>query len=89
MSLVPRQIFQKIVDKYKGDYRVRDFTCSNHLRFMVFGQSTSCKPLKDTCLCLNAFKALLYGLGITSQRHTMSQHSLGPMKIGTITSMKD
>lgn len=66
MSLVPRQIFQRLVDKYKGDYRVRDFTCSNQLRYMMFGQLTSCKSLKDICLCLNAFKDLLYGLGITT-----------------------
>lgn len=66
MSLVPRQIFQRLVDKYKGDYRVRDFTCSNQLRYMMFGQLTSCESLRDICLCLNAFKDLLYGLGITT-----------------------
>lgn len=66
MSLVPRQIFLRLVDKYKGDYRVRDFTCSNQLRYMMFGQLTSCESLRDICLCLNAFKDLLYGLGITT-----------------------
>lgn len=66
MSLVPRQIFQRLVDKYKVDYRVRDFTCSNQLRYMMFGQLTSCESLRDICLCLNAFKDLLYGLGITT-----------------------
>jgi len=25
-QLVPRQIFQRLVKKYNGDYRVRDFT---------------------------------------------------------------
>lgn len=66
MSLVPRQIFQRLVDKYKGDYRVHDFTCFNQLRYMMFGQLTSCESLRDICLCLNAFKDLLYGLGITT-----------------------
>lgn len=66
MSLVPRQIFQRIVDKYKGDYRVRDFNCSNQLRYMMFGQLTPCESLRDICLCLNAHMKVLYGLGITA-----------------------
>ena len=66
MSLVPRQIFQRLVDKYKGDYRVRDFTCSNQLRYMMFGQLTSCESLRDRCLCLSAFKYhhIYEGLGL-------------------------
>ena len=66
MSLVPRQIFQRLVDKYKGDYRVRDFNCSNQLRYMMFGQLTPCESLRDICLCLNAHMKVLYGLGITA-----------------------
>lgn len=66
MSLVPRQTFQRLVDKYKGDYRVRDFNCSNQLRYMMFGQLTPCESLRDICLCLNAHMKVLYGLGITA-----------------------
>lgn len=66
ISLAPRQIFQRLVNKYKGDYRVRDFRCSNQLRYMMFGQLTSCESLRDICLCLNAHKDILYGLGITA-----------------------
>lgn len=66
MNLVPRQIFQRLVDKYKGDYRVRDFNCSNQLRYMMFGQLTPCESLRDICLCLNAHMKVLYGLGITA-----------------------
>ena len=66
MSLIPRQIFQRLVDKYKGDYRVRDFNCSNQLRYMMFGQLTPCESLRDICLCLNAHMKVLYGLGITA-----------------------
>lgn len=66
MSLIPRQIFQRLVDKYKGDYRVRDFNCSNQLLYMMFGQLTPCESLRDICLCLNAHMKVLYGLGITA-----------------------
>jgi len=66
MGLVPRQIFQRLVKKYNGDYRVREFNCANQLRYMLFGQLTSCESLRDICLCLNASSEILYGLGITA-----------------------
>lgn len=65
MGLVLRQIFQRLVIKYNGDYRVREFNCSNQLRYMLFGQLRPCKTLRDICLCLNAHRDILYGLGIT------------------------
>lgn len=65
-SLIPRQIFQRLVKRYSGDYRVRDFNCTNQLRYMLFGQLTSCNSLRDICLCLRAHQDILYGLGITA-----------------------
>lgn len=65
-SLLPRQIFQRLVKKYNGDYRVRDFNCTNQLRYMLYGQLTACESLRDICLCLSAFPESLYGLGITA-----------------------
>lgn len=53
-SLIPRQIFQRLVKKYNGDHRVREFNCSNQLKYMLFGQLTPCKSLRDICLCLSA-----------------------------------
>jgi len=66
LSLLPRQIFQRLVKKYNGDYRVREFNCTNQLRYMLFGQLTSCESLRDICLCLNASADILYGLGISA-----------------------
>ena len=65
-SLIPRQIFQRLVKKYNGDYRVREFNCTNQLKYMLFGQLTACKSLRDICLCLSAHQDILYGLGITT-----------------------
>ena len=65
-SLLPRQIFQRLVKKYDGDYRVRNFNCTNQLRYMLYGQLTACESLRDICLCLSAFPESLYGLGITA-----------------------
>ena len=63
-SFIPRQIFLRLVDKYKGNYRVRDFNCTNQLQYLLFGQLTSCESLRDICLCLKQHENILYGLGI-------------------------
>lgn len=65
-QLIPRQIFQRLVKKYNGDYRVRDFTCTNQLKYMLFGQLMPCDSLRDICLCLSQNREILYGLGITA-----------------------
>ena len=65
-SLIPRQIFQRLVSKYQGDYHVRDFNCTTQLRYMLFGQLTSCESLRDICLCLKAHENILYALGMAT-----------------------
>lgn len=66
MGFVPRQVFQRLVKKHDGDYRVRGFNCTNQLRYMLSGQLTSCESLRDISLCLNASSEILYGLEITA-----------------------
>lgn len=65
-SLVPRQIFQRLVKKYNGDYRVREFNCTNQLKYMLLGQLMPCDSLRDICLCLGKHEKILYGLGMTT-----------------------
>lgn len=65
-QLIPRQIFQRLVKKYNGDYRVREFDCTNQLKYMLFGQLSPCESLRDICLCLSKHQKILYGLGMTA-----------------------
>ena len=65
-SLIPRQIFQRLVSTFQGDYHVRDFNCTTQLRYMLFGQLTSCESLRDICLCLKAHEDILYALGMAT-----------------------
>ncbi len=53
LSFLPRQISSRLVKKYKGDYRTREFNCSNQ-RYLLFGQLTAYDSLRDICLCLKA-----------------------------------
>lgn len=62
-SFIPRQLFLRLVKKYNGDYRVREFNCTKQLQYMLFGQLTPCESLRDICLCTGQNEDILYGLG--------------------------
>ena len=65
MSLIHRQSFNRLVDKYNGNYRVRSFSCWHQFLCMSFGQLTHRESLRDIVTCLNAHQEKLYHLGFT------------------------
>lgn len=65
LSLVSHKEFAKYVDRYQGNYRVREFTCWHQFLCMSFGQLTQRESLRDVVTCLNAHQTKLYHLGIT------------------------
>ena len=73
IDFLPRYEFDKIVNKYKGDYRYRHLTSYNHLLHLIFGQLSACDSLRDICLCLKAHEKWLYHLGF---RQTVNESSL-------------
>lgn len=66
ISLINHKEFTNYVDKYRGNYRVRNFTCWHQFLCMSFGQLTNRESLRDTVLCLQAHGHKLYHLGITT-----------------------
>jgi hypothetical protein len=56
--------FKKCVDRYKGNYKVKDFTCWHQLLCMMFGQLSNRESLSDLVLCLQTQKSKWYYLGI-------------------------
>ena len=64
MSFLPDYEFNKCVDKYKGNHRVRSFTCKEHFYVMGFAQLTYRESLRDIESCLTAFSSKLYHSGI-------------------------
>ncbi|WP_414630778.1 DUF4372 domain-containing protein [Bacteroides sp. UBA939] len=62
--MVNKYEFEKCVDRYNGDYHVRDLNCWNQFIQLFFGQLTSMNSLRNICLCLKAHKRKLYHLGI-------------------------
>lgn len=64
LQFVNKYEFEKCVEKYKGNHRVRGLNCWNQFVQLFFGQLTSLNSLRDICTCLKAHKKKLYHLGI-------------------------
>ncbi len=63
-EILSKYQFKKCVDRYKGDRRIKSFTCWNQFMSMAFGQMTGRDSLRDTVMCLGAHQEKLYHLGI-------------------------
>jgi hypothetical protein len=64
MDHLPWKSFGRIVERYGGDHRVRDFKCASQFRYMAFAQLTYRESLRDIEACLRAQRTKLYHLGI-------------------------
>ena len=64
IELVSAKSFQTIVNRYSGEYKVKEFSCWKQFLCMAFGQLTHRESLSDTLLCLKANANKLYHLGI-------------------------
>jgi len=63
MDFLPAYEFRKCVKRYNGDYRVKNFTCSNQFLSLVFAQLTYRESLRDIESCLNSMSRRLYHMG--------------------------
>jgi len=73
MTMLPEYEFDKCVARYKGNYRVRNFSCRGHFYLMSFAQLTRRESLRDIENCLTAFSAKLYHCGI---KHAVPRNTL-------------
>jgi hypothetical protein len=63
---VPHYEFQRLVERYQGDYKVREFSCWEQFLCMMFAQLTYRDSLRDIESCLRSRSNLLYHLGLRS-----------------------
>jgi hypothetical protein len=63
-DILPKYEFDKCVDRYQGNSRVKGFTCWIQFLVMSFGQLTNRESLRDTVNCLTAHQKKFYHLGI-------------------------
>ena len=64
MKFLPEYQFRKCVQRYKGNYRIRTFTCMDQFFCMSFAQLAYRESLRDIEACLNSQKSKLYHMGI-------------------------
>ena len=65
MSNIPEREFKACVDRYKGNYRSRNFTCKDQFLVMSYAQLTNRGSLRDIENCLTALSSRLYHCGIS------------------------
>jgi len=75
MDFMPLKTFQRCVERYQGNFSVKNFTCLDQFRIMAFAQLTYRESLRDIEACLRAQNNKLYHMGIRSKvsRSTLAE----------------
>ena len=75
MDLLPKHEFDKCVQRYHGNYRVKTFSCFDQYLCMTFAQITYRQSLRDIETCLRAMQSKLYHCGIRGRvsRNTLAK----------------
>ena len=74
MDFLPVHEFRKCVERYRGNYKVKNFSCWDQYLSMAFAQLTYRESLRDIEACLRATHAKLYHMGIRGKisRNTLA-----------------
>ena len=64
MEFLPWRRFETCVRRYRGNYKIKSFPCSEHWRVMAFAQLTYRESLRDIETCLQAVDSKRYHMGI-------------------------
>ena len=64
MDFLPRVEFDECVERYRGNWRVRSFSCLDQFLCMAFAQLTCRESLRDIETCLRSLQPKLYHVGI-------------------------
>jgi hypothetical protein len=74
MSYLPMKSFDRCVNKYRGHYKVKSFSCLDQFYCMAFAQLTYRESLRDIEACLRSRENQLYHMGFRSRvaRNTLA-----------------
>ena len=64
MSHLPMHVFRRLVERYRGNHKVKTFSCLDQYLCMAFAQLTFRESLRDIEVCLRAAQPKLYHMGI-------------------------
>src|SRR4030043_244964 len=74
MDFIPKRDFDESVERYRGNYRMRDFSCRDQFLCMAFAQLTFRESLRDIETCLRSLQSKLHHAGFRSR---ISRSTLG------------
>jgi len=60
---LPRYEFNQCILRYRGNYKIRSFSCMDQFLCMAFAQLTYRESLRDIVTCLNSHRSKLYHMG--------------------------
>ena len=66
MDLLPLHRFHRCVERYRGEHKVKRFSCLDQFLCMAFAQLTYRESLREVEICLRAQRAKLYHMGFRS-----------------------
>jgi uncharacterized protein DUF4372/DDE family transposase len=74
MDFLPAPEFRQCVERYRGDYKLKSFSCWDQFLCMAFAQLTYRESLRDIEACLRAQQSKLYHMGIRGRvsRNTLA-----------------
>jgi len=75
MSFLPLDEFRKCVQRYRGNFKVRQFSCFDQFLCMAFAQLTYRESLRDIEACLRSMSNKLYHMGIRSNKASYTYRS--------------
>ena len=64
MDFMPMHQFRRCVDRYKGNFHAKGFSCLDQFLCMAFAQLSYRESLRDIESCLRAMKNKIYHIGI-------------------------
>jgi len=64
MDFLPLHEFRKCVNRYRGNYKIKSFSCLDQFLCMAFAQLTFRESLRDIESCLRSMRNRLYHMGI-------------------------
>ena len=67
MEHLPLTSFHRCVQQYRGEYKIKTFSCLDQFRCMAFAQLTFRESLRDIEACLRAQSGKLYHLGMRTK----------------------
>lgn len=76
MGLLPSRQFRQCINRYRGNHRVRTFSCRDQFLCMAFAQLTGRQSLRDIETCLRAMGPKLYHAGFRLRGGRVSRSTL-------------